>query len=105
MVNPSPLDDPDNAAYAWARFSQIMRILAAVTAATVIIVVGALWVFYPDASIHFFIAVTFGIALTMGLGGSLMGLVFLSNGTGDDAAVDNGLPSADEIFGPRDEER
>lgn len=102
MVNQSPLDDPRNAAYAWARFRQIMRILAVVTTLTVALVVGLLWVFYPEASIHFFIAASLGIAFTMGLGGALMGLVFLSNGTGHDEAVDNRLPDADELFGDRD---
>ena len=102
MANKSPLDDPQNAAYAWSRFRQIMRILAAVTALTVVLVVGFLWFFYPEASIHFFIAASLGSALTMGLGGALMGLVFLSNGTGHDEAVDNRLPSADELFGDRD---
>ncbi|MEO1730251.1 MAG: hypothetical protein AAFR64_05890 [Pseudomonadota bacterium] len=105
MVKKSPLDDPENAAYAWGRFRDIMRLLAGVTLATILVVVGLLWVFYPQVSIHFFIAVSLGIALTMGLGGGLMGLVFLSNGTGHDEAVDNRLPSADEIFGNRDAER
>ena len=105
MVNKSPLDDPENAAYAWSRFRDIMRLLAGVTLATILVVVGLLWLFYPQVSIHFLIAVSLGIALTMGLGGALMGLSFLSNGTGHDEAVDNRLPSADEIFGKRDEKR
>ncbi|MEL6237472.1 MAG: hypothetical protein AAFQ90_02640 [Pseudomonadota bacterium] len=104
MVNPSPLDDPENAAHAWSRFRQIMKLLAAVTLITVVVAVSALWVFYPDVSIHFFIAVSLGISMTMGLGGGLMGLVFLSNGTGHDEAVDNRLPGADELFGKRDDE-
>ena len=105
MVNKSPLDDPENAAHAWERFRFIMRLLAIATLVTVLVVEGAVWVFYPDVSIHFFIAVALGIMLTMGLGGALMGLAFLSNGTGHDAAVDNRLPSADEVFGKRDEDR
>ncbi|MGB3472342.1 MAG: hypothetical protein WBA51_16130 [Erythrobacter sp.] len=105
MVNKSPLDDPANAAHAWARFRQIMRILGAVTAVTVIVVMGLFWVFNPQVSIHFLIAGALGIGLTMLLGGGLMGLVFLSNGTGHDESVDNRLPSADELFGSRDDER
>ena len=99
MVLPSPLDNPENAAHAWARFRQIMRVLAMVTLASTAALVVVLWVLFPDASIHFFIAVALGAAFTMGLTGGLMGLVFLSNGTGHDAAVDNRLPSADELFG------
>ncbi len=105
MVNKSPLDDPENAAHAWARFRQIMRLLGAVTAVTVVIVLGAMWMMNPDVSIHFFIAVALGVSMTMMLGGGLMGLVFLSNGTGHDEAVDNRLPSADELFGPNDKDR
>lgn len=105
MVNPSPLDDPENAAYAWKRFRWIMKALAVVTLATIFIVLSALWFFYPDVSIHFFVAVSLGIAMTMGLGGGLMGLVFLSHGTGHDAVVDNRLPDADEIFGSQERDR
>jgi hypothetical protein len=102
MTAPSPLDNPKNAAHAWARFRQIMRILAYVTAGSTAVLVGVLWVLFPEASFHFFIAVALGASFTMGLTGALMGLVFLSNGTGHDEAVDNRLPSADELFGDRD---
>jgi len=105
MVQESPLDDPENAAYAWQRFRLIMRWLAAATGTTVLIVVGGLWFAYPEASIHFFIAASLGIAMTMGLGGALMALVFMSNGTGHDEAVDNRLPDAEELFGDRSDER
>jgi hypothetical protein len=54
-------------------------------------------------SVHFYIAVALGISLTMLLGGGLMGLVFLSNGTGHDEAVDNQLPGRDEFWAPKDD--
>jgi hypothetical protein len=54
-------------------------------------------------SVHFYIAVAMGISLTMLLGGALMGLVFLSNGTGHDESVDNKLPSSDEFWSPKDD--
>ena len=50
------------------------------------------------------IAVAIGISFTMLLGGGLMGLVFLSNGTGHDAAVDNKMPSRDELWSIKDED-
>ncbi|MEM9085004.1 MAG: hypothetical protein AAGB23_03670 [Pseudomonadota bacterium] len=102
MVKDSPLDDPQNAAHAWTRFRYIMRVLAMVTVGSTAALVAVLWVLFPDASIHFFVAVALGAAFTMGLTGALMGLVFLSNGTGHDEAVDNRLPSADELFGDRE---
>lgn len=105
VIKDSPLDNPHNAAHAWSRFRRIMQLLAGVTAMTVLVVEAALWIAYPDVSIHFFIAVALGIALTMGLGGALMALSFLSNGTGHDEAVDNRLPDADELFGTGERER
>ncbi len=98
MVNKSPLDDPENAAYAWARYRQIMRMLLAVTIATVLLAVGLLYAFNGAISVHFYIAVALGIAFTMLLGGGLMGLAFLSHGTGHDESVDNKLPSRDELW-------
>lgn len=104
MVQKSPLDDPENAAYAWARYRQIMKLLLAVTVATVLIAVGLLYAFNGMVSVHFYIAVALGISFTMLLGGGLMGLVFLSNGTGHDESVDNQLPSRDELWSKPDEE-
>lgn len=105
MAKKSPLDDPETAAYAWARYRQIMRILMMVTIATVVIALAVLFFFNGAISVHFYIAVALGISFTMLLGGGLMGLVFLSNGTGHDDSVDNNLPSADELFGDRDDDQ
>lgn len=104
MVQKSPLDDPENAAYAWARYRQIMKLLLAVTVATVLIAVGLLYAFNGMVSVHFYIAVALGISFTMLLGGGLMGLVFLSNGTGHDESVDNRLPGRDELWSKPDDE-
>ena len=46
-------------------------------------------------SVHFYIAAALGIGLTMLLASALMGLVFLSSGTGHDAAAGQG-PSEQE---------
>lgn len=104
MVNKSPLDDPENAAHAWARYRQIMRILMTVTVATVVIAVGILYAYNGAISVHFYIAVALGISFTMLLGGGLMGLAFLSNGTGHDDSVDNRLPDPDELWSPKDKD-
>jgi len=104
MVKKSPLDDPKNAAHAWARYRRIMRILLSVTIVTVAIAVGLLYAYNGAISVHFYIAVALGISLTMLLGGGLMGLAFLSNGTGHDESVDNRLPSRDELWTPKDED-
>lgn len=95
MSTPSPLDDPDTAAFAFARWKRIMGIVAAITAIVVGAVLVALWRIEPAASIHYFIAVGLGIGLSMLLAGALMGLMFLSNGTGHDESVIDPLSDED----------
>lgn len=102
MVQKSPLDDPINAAHAWARYRQIMKILMTVTVLTVALAVGLLFAFNGAISVHYYIATALGISFTMLLGGGLMGLAFLSNGTGHDESVDNRMPGRDEIWTPDD---
>lgn len=100
MVQKSPLDDPINAAHAWARYRQIMKVLMAVTVITVALALGVLFAFNGAISVHYYIAVALGISFTMLLGGGLMGLAFLSNGTGHDESVDNRMPGRDELWMP-----
>jgi hypothetical protein len=100
MVQKSPLDDPINAAHAWARYRQIMKVLMAVTVVTVALALGLLFAFNGAISVHYYIAVALGISFTMLLGGGLMGLAFLSNGTGHDESVDNRMPARDEFWTP-----
>lgn len=89
----SPLDDPAKAAHAWARYRRLMRWMFAFTVLVVIVALSALYAEFGLVSVHFFIATALGIGLAMLLMSALMGLVFLSNGTGHDAAVDNNLDS------------
>ncbi len=87
MVPRSPLDDPEKAAHAWARFRRIMRWMMLLT---VTLVLGSLWVLYKSngmVSIHMYIAAALGIAFTMLLTSALMGLMFLSSGTGHDESI------------------
>lgn len=88
---PSPLDDPATAAHAWARYRKLMKLTGAVAAAVVV----AVWVYLYAAvgmvSINFYIATGLGVGFTIMLGGALMGLAFLSSGTGHDEAVEDPL--------------
>ena len=90
-VRPSTLDDPDYAEFAWGRYFRIMRWMGLLT---LVVSIAALYYLYAAVglvSIHLYIAAFLGIGLTMMLMAALMGLVFLSSGTGHDEAVDNGL--------------
>lgn len=92
MNGQSPLDDPEKAAFAWARYRRIMRLMLLVTVGVVLLALAALHQGNDAVPIHFYIAVALGVGFSMLLASALMGLVFLSNGTGHDAAVDNTLP-------------
>ena len=87
MTRHSPLDDPQIAAHAWARFKRLMRWMFGVT---MLVVLGFLTMLYlrdEPVSIHFYIATALGIGAAMMLMAALMGLVFLSSGTGHDEAI------------------
>ena len=87
MIRRSPLDDPRIADFAWKRFTRLMRFMTAVT----LVVIGIAWaLLYREnglITVHLYIASALGIGLTMLLMSALMGLVFLSSGTGHDEAI------------------
>ncbi len=83
----SPLDNPENAAFAWARYRRLMRFMLLVTIAVVIVAVALLYKMHSLVSIHFLIATALGISAAMLLTSALMGLVFLSSGTGHDESI------------------
>jgi hypothetical protein len=64
-----------------------MWIMLGITITVVIVAMVILWQQGALISVHFFIASALGIGLTMLLMSALMGLVFLSNGTGHDQSV------------------
>ncbi len=96
MAKPSPLEDPDSAAFAWARFRKIMRLMSAITLAVVIASLAYLWATVGDVPIHFYIATALGIGASMMLMSALMGLVFMSNGTGHDDSVADARDARDD---------
>jgi hypothetical protein len=95
-VPPSPLDDPFNAQHAWARYFSILKGMAWFNGAVVLAALGFLFWQNGFVSINFFIATALGIGGMMLLTAALMGLVFLSSGTGHDAAVIDPLSDQDQ---------
>ncbi len=93
-LKPSPLDDPRIAQFAWARYKRLMRFMALFTLGVVLVSWFVLYHEVGFVSIHFYIATGLGIGFAMLLMSALMGLVYLSNGTGHDEAVID--PLADE---------
>jgi hypothetical protein len=90
-IRPSPLDDPDFASFAWARYFRLMRWMGFFTACVLTVCVAYLSDVVGDVPIHLYLAAILGIGVTIMLMAALMGLVFLSSGTGHDEAVDNTL--------------
>ena len=88
-VKSSNLDDPEYASYAWRRYWRLMRFMAAVTLVAVIGVLAAIHFSGSELPIHFYIATSLGVFFAMLLASALMGLVFLSSGTGHDEAIDD----------------
>ena len=87
MAKHSPLDDPGTSAHAWARYRRLMKWMGALTTAVLVVTLGLFYWLTGGVSIHFFIATALGIGVMMMLTAALMGLVFLSSGTGHDESV------------------
>lgn len=89
MTLGSGLDDKAQAAFAWARFRRILWGMSAVSIAIALAVVAFLWATNGPLPWLFVAFVIFGVFATMMLAALLMGLMFLSSGTGhDDQVVD-----------------
>lgn len=87
MPRRSPLDDPTTAAHAWNRYKRLMKAMAALAAVVIAATLGGFSWSNGALSIHFYVAVALGMGLTIMLTAALMGLLFLSSGTGHDEAV------------------
>lgn len=95
MVRPSHLDDPETARHAWARYRRLLRWMGLLAVVSMVVAVTALIVTAEgEITIHMMIAMAAGTGLSVMLMAALMGLVFLSSGTGhDDSIVD---PTSEE---------
>jgi len=90
MVKRSPLDNRDTAQVAWARYRKLMRGMALVSIGAVILALGWLRLSMGEAlTLHMMIATAAGVGLSVMLGAALMGLVFLSSGSGHDEAIED----------------
>lgn len=88
MRAPDPLDHPPYAAFAWARYRRLLGWMALVALAAAGMADAILWWWIGPFSVHVLIATALGVFFTVLLAAALMGLVFLSSGTGHDEAVE-----------------
>ncbi|MEO9132111.1 MAG: hypothetical protein ABI240_12990 [Sphingomonas sp.] len=82
------LDDPDYAAFAWGRYRRIMLWMGLASLVAGITAAVALNYFYGPLHLIAILAAIGGIGGSVLLAAALMGLVFLSSGTGHDESVD-----------------
>ena len=85
---PPGLDDPDYARFAWDRFRRIMAWMTLAAAACAAAVIVGLAQVHGPLHLVTMLAVLGGVGGSVMLAGALMGLAFLSSGTGHDEDVD-----------------
>lgn len=89
MDAPHGLDDPDYAAFAWGRYRRILGWMAWVALAAAMLSVLLLWHWLGWLNVTVVLATTLGVFFTILIGAALMGLMFLSSGTGHDEQVED----------------
>lgn len=82
------LDDDRYRAFAWARFRRILRWMGLLSVTAAAAIVGILWWWLGGLPLHVAIATALGVGLSIFLAAVLMGLMFLSSGSGHDIVVD-----------------
>ncbi len=89
MTQPSRLDDPEYSKFAWKRYWRLMRWMTSFTVLLTAGVLGAFFMKYGMVSIHMYIATAGAIMAAILLTAALMGLVFLSSGSGHDESIED----------------
>ncbi|MBT2188810.1 hypothetical protein KK488_17800 [Sphingobium sp. H33] len=87
MTNGPGLDDHHQAQFAWARFRRIMWGMAALALGVALAVVALLWALSDPLPWIFVALIIGGVWATVMMAALLMGLMFLSSGTGHDHHV------------------
>ncbi len=91
----SGLDDPHGARWAWRRFRRILGGVTLVGVAAAVVAVWLLGKVYGPLGWIATAAAIGGVVGSVAMAGALMGLAFMSSGTGHDEAVDT-FPSDDD---------
>lgn len=91
----SALDDPDYAAFAWRRYRRLMAWMVIASLGATIGCLYLLSLMIGDIPLHMLIATSAGVFASVLLASALMGLVFLSSGSGHDDAIHDPLDGED----------
>ena len=88
-MNANDLDDPDYARFAWARFRTLLGWMTLASALAALAGLGALYLGIGPMPLLATIFTGGGIFFTVLLAAVLMGLVFLSSGSGHDDKIED----------------
>ncbi len=91
------LDDPEYAAFAWGRFKRILRWMALAALLTAALAELVLYLWLGELNFVTASATFLGVFTTMMVAAALMGLMFLSSGTGHDERVEDPLKGEVDI--------
>jgi hypothetical protein len=83
------MDDPDKARFAWRRFRRILLWVTAVGFAAALLSVWLVGKAYGTLGWIATLATIGGVVGSVAMAGALMGLAFMSSGTGHDEAVES----------------
>lgn len=83
------LDDPHHARHAWTRFRRMLLAMAAGGMAFALTIIAYLWGIDGPLPIVFILLTVAGIWATVMMAALLMGLMFLSSGTGHDHKIED----------------
>lgn len=81
------LDDPGYRAFAWARYWRLLRGMTVFALIAVPVSLGILYAVGGPMPLHMGVAVGLAVFFSLLMGAALMGLVFLSSGSGHDEQV------------------
>lgn len=85
--SPSRLDDSDYAAFAWRRYRQLMAWMAFAAAASMVASILFLHWLLDEVPWTMTLFTGLGVFCSVFLAAALMGLVFLSSGSGHDESI------------------
>ncbi|UZK64651.1 hypothetical protein [Sphingomonas sp. M1-B02] len=96
-IPPQDLDDPDYAAFAWGRFRRILKWMTLVALLATGVAELALYWSMGELRLVTAIATFLGVFFTVMMAAALMGLMFLSSGSGHDERVEDPLKGQIDI--------
>jgi hypothetical protein len=94
---PDRLSDPDYARFAWGRYKRLMWWMALASLAATLIALAILWATRGPLPFLFLVFTAGGVFFSVLLAAALMGLVFLSSGTGHDEQIQDLSADDDDL--------